>query len=331
MYALSRSKQFFILCLMALLSACSGERNKGEVTDFKALEYLGQIDQLNDTTFLSDAVFHLTVYGDTLAMADSKQGKVFFCTKDGRLLGSIGRKGEGPGEFLGLKQFVRLDDSTCFMRDTYKNKMAYYTNEHCERELQDREPGYFTRICRLGDDLYFYEKNFGGQLCRMNLGTDSVSFFGHAQDFEFKDITAVRNQRHVVTDGKYLYAARVDRPIVEKYTTEGEWVQTLDLSYKPIFKQIIEEDAIASSNSWPCVGIDIYPVNGKLYYLVGFQIDDKHRGSDKLVVITTDGSQMQVESLHSLSEGWYYSTLAVSGDELYAFEWAQGVMHKYKL
>lgn len=330
-------KKHFVLklqfcCLAALLTGCSGDRNKkGELEDFKPLDLLGQIEQLNDTTFFSDVVFHLTAFGDTLVMTDARQGVLFFCTKEGKLLGSLGRKGEGPGEFISLNQFVRLNDSTYFMRDTYKNKIAYYTNARFSRDIQNRETAYHTRICTSGKDVYFYEKNLKGQLSRMDVKTDSVVLFGHAEDFKFQDITALRNQRHVVTDGKYLYTARVDRPIVEKYTPQGELLQTLDLTYMPIFKQIIEQDAVPSAGSWPSMGIDIYPANGKLYYLVGYQIDDAHRGSDKLIVISADGPEMKVESLHSLSDGWYYSTLAVSSNELYAFEWAQGVMHKYTL
>lgn len=331
MWAVLGFKYFFILCLMSLLFACSGGQDNGYISDFEPLEFDRQIDRLNDTSFFSDAVSHLTIYDDTLVMADARQGVLFFCTKDGELLSSVGRKGEGPGEFLSLHQFVRLNDSTYFMRDIYKNKIVYYTNAHFVRDIPNLEPAYNTRICKLGNDVCFYEKNPNGQLCRMNLKTDSVTYWGKSEDFKFKDITALRNQRHVVTDGKYLYAARVDRPIVEKYTPAGELVQTLDFSYMPIFKHIIEQDAVASAGSWPNMGVDIYPANGKLYYLVGYEIDNEHRGADKLIVISTEGTEMQVESLHSLSDGWYYSTLAVSDDELYAFEWAQGVMHKYKL
>lgn len=324
----------FCVSLSLFLCCCHSNSPvlQGNLEDFKPLEFNTKIEQIDDTTFFSSSVYSLTfLSADTMAFTDMKHGALFLCDKNGRLVNRIGRYGEGPGEFIGLDEFVRINDTCYLLKDRMRDIVSVYHKNKFDHNVENIGRAYSNRMSSLGKTLFFYGKNDAGRLCKMNLKTDSITFWGNAEDFKFKDITALRNQRHAVTDGRYLYAARVDRPIVEKYTTEGEWVQTLDLSYMPIFKQLIEQDAIASAGSWPNMGIDIYAANGKLYYLVGFYIDDKHRGSDKLVVIPADGPQMQVESLHSLSEGWYYSTLAVSGDELYAFEWAQGVMHKYKL
>lgn len=320
------------LCLF-LFSCTSGSSILGgEVEDFHPLEYTGEIAQINDTTFFSTSVYSLTFLStDTIAFTDMKHGVLFLCDKDGRYVTRIGRRGDGPGEFRGLDVFIRMNDTCYVLKDRIRDLISIYHKDKFDHNIEHVGRAYSTRMSYLGETLFFYGRNDDGRLCRMNLKTDSVTYWGKSEDFKFKDITALRNQRHVVTDGKYLYAARVDRPIVEKYTPAGELVQTLDFSYMPIFKHIIEQDAVASAGSWPNMGVDIYPANGKLYYLVGYEIDNEHRGADKLIVISTEGTEMQVESLHSLSDGWYYSTLAVSGDELYAFEWAQGVMHKYKL
>lgn len=320
-----------IIVSLMLFQACTTTKPSGDEKDFKPLEYIGQIEQLNDTTFFSSSVYDLTLFGDTIVVADMKHNTLFFFSKTGNLLTQLGRPGEGPGEFLGLDQFARINDSCYVMKDRVGKKLVFYNNATFDHDIKNLGMTYNTRICHIGNVLYFYEMNPEGLISQLNLTTDSITKFGNSVDFKFKDITALRNQRHLATDEMHLYTARVDRPIIEKYDLNGQLIQTLDMSAMPIFANLIESDKIPSAGSWPNVIFDMYLDNSNLYLLAGYRINDDNHGCNKLIIVSTSGPTMQVKSLHSLSKGWYYSTLGVAGDELYAFEWTQGILHKYKL
>ena len=75
--------------------------------------------EASDSILLEEAEFHLgqpySMSVDTMdgsfVVADSYSGRIFRFARDGRLVQSYGRPGEGPGEFAGLDKVMILNDS----------------------------------------------------------------------------------------------------------------------------------------------------------------------------------------------------------------------------
>jgi len=74
-----------------------------------------------DATRLSDG---------TIAVAERRAGTIRFYSPDGDLTGSVGRRGEGPGEFAGLRSVDALDGDSLLAFDPRTQRVTIYDPTH---------------------------------------------------------------------------------------------------------------------------------------------------------------------------------------------------------
>src|SRR5690606_23185391 len=68
-----------------------------------------RIDRLSDSSYLSDV--RSMVFDQYLYVTDYERNQIIKLTPEGELLGYLGAKGKGPGEFLGASDIIVHGDS----------------------------------------------------------------------------------------------------------------------------------------------------------------------------------------------------------------------------
>lgn len=92
--------------------------------DRDALLSVGEVIELKDLLSISD----LAVHGDVIYAVDGQEKKVFKYSLDGRILGSIGQEGAGPGEFA-KPQRVSFFGDRMFVLDWPANVHVFEADE----------------------------------------------------------------------------------------------------------------------------------------------------------------------------------------------------------
>lgn len=118
LYMMMRLTALMTYCWMAcVLASCVGSASSDAIevnllhTDVDTIAYSAFVDSIEyiplETTeeCLVGEVTDVVMAGDRLFVFDAKQQEVWSFDRSGRYVGRLGRRGEGPGEYLSIAQF----------------------------------------------------------------------------------------------------------------------------------------------------------------------------------------------------------------------------------
>lgn len=116
-----------------LLAGCEGRSQSGETPASSTNWSLGNIPSVtigvaegDERYELSGASSSLRLADERIVIANSGTNELRVYDGTGQFVGSIGRKGEGPGEFIGALQMVALSESTFAVFDQQNQRLSRF-------------------------------------------------------------------------------------------------------------------------------------------------------------------------------------------------------------
>jgi hypothetical protein len=97
------------------------------------------INQLSDSTFFSD-IRSLFYYNNKFFVSDYNRDQIFILDKDLRLIKTLGRKGNGPGEFSGVSHLYVRNDSIYAFNDYRRSIELYDTTGEYLKTIKPPSP-----------------------------------------------------------------------------------------------------------------------------------------------------------------------------------------------
>jgi len=110
---------------------------------------IGVVDGPSEYSF--SRIVDLAVLADgSLVVTDGSMQQISIFDRDGRYAGSLGQRGEGPGEFLAAPALAGVADDTLFAYDTRSGRMTSFTRDGQLVESTALRSGGGNRISELG-------------------------------------------------------------------------------------------------------------------------------------------------------------------------------------
>jgi len=220
-----------------LLSGCGKDARKREVQgkeivfdgDFAEREVrpVNYIENFGDSIYVDDVFRMLYTSEHGLFMTMLKQQVVFHLNENLNFTGVIGKSGEGPGEF-GTPSLLALNGDSLYIGDN--DGMEVYTTggEYVRTVRGFQTPRKFD----VYDGFVYMNTLYGDYpISKVNLKGEIVAGFGRWRHEERPNYRALNTRFIQTTDEGDVIAVSAVEPVVERYTRDGELLQTLDLSH----------------------------------------------------------------------------------------------------
>ncbi|WP_291530364.1 6-bladed beta-propeller [Bacteroides sp. UBA939] len=296
------------LLILLLLSGCNKMRR---VERQLVLDTL--ITELSDSSLFSNNVSCIICVSGDICFADYLAGNIVVLDENLRLRCKVGKRGEGPGEVIGVVHFVR-DKLDFHLLDEGSRSIKKYSlsGEHLSTVKIPRDISYAPWGRFLYLDSLFYLPNIKGT---------AVSVIGNDGQFikRFGTDSEEVGGRILLSGGKSgLLAIGVASPTIEKYTIDGTLQESLDYGNFPMVKDITK-DSHNSGNSFMAIVNDACLANERLYVLIRSQV----------LCFSLD-RDIQLESIYLLPHN-FYSSIAVWEGNLYGFNYQDSSIERFLL
>ena len=194
----------------------------------------------------------------SLAVADGGSHEIRFFSPEGRFRAKMGREGEGPGEFTGIRGFARTPADTLLVLD-YASRVTVVAPDGVFARVL-RLPGYVLEIHPLGTDEIVAVAGVptmsgwegAGGLVRQpqilwRYGSDGAQIDSIGQTAGWEEYVAIEDGRvagslvplfakhsHVVVHGGAIVRGDADRMQVEELSSSGEALRILRIVDWPL-------------------------------------------------------------------------------------------------
>ena len=304
-----------------LTISCNDKKEISQVT----LEKVVEIDQLGDSTFISD-VRSLDVYNDKIYLTDYQANQVFVLNSEFELLNTMGGPGRGPGEFMGAEGVAVFQDTVYVINDGKQSFELYDEDGHIQTIAISGSrlaPGKRFLISENG--LFFSTRNANENINSYKNGR-IIDTFGSPGETGSEIASRVKNQRHILGFHNRIIAVSDSRPEIETYDTKGNFISRFNYNEVKGIKQTMAAQPKAE-NSYIEIVTDAFLNSGNLYLLV-LTTDEGEKDLNKVLELEIQEEGFEVNRILDLGEGWF-SSFVVNDNYLVASK--AGSLVKYKL
>jgi hypothetical protein len=207
----------FFLFVILLNVACNKEKQTRQPI---SLTVNKRITQFNDTTFFTSA--DAMVYGDSsLYIASDKTHKIYQLGSSMNLIGSMGRKGKGPGEFTEITDMCFANDSL-YVYDRAQAKIVVYgRNNRLTREIGVHEAYCFSLTVDRQSHIFLSTPERDHPITELNARGQKIRSFG--QNIVGKTSRHfLRNQFMLFIYKNKLVAVSLSEPMAKVYSLDGK-------------------------------------------------------------------------------------------------------------
>ena len=286
-----------------------------------------EIDQFSDSTFFSD-IRSMYAYQDRVYVSDYTRSQVMVLNNNGILISTVSSQGQGPGELIGPSSLFVHDD-TLYVYDDKRKISVFYKDKYLRSfDVPTGLGG--TRFGLSGKHVIVANLEHPNSLAIVDTHTDSIVHFGQMFDFRSIERNRLRNGRFVLIQDSFVYAVSDNQPIVEKYSLQGNFIDSYDYSDVKIVNEKLSyvQRMPEEEKSYYILVNDCYLQNNKLYLLLVTRKEDRMQSN---IVLEMDITRtMQVDKIYNLGEGWFKSICGMS-DCLWAFNRTKATLVKYKI
>lgn len=216
---------------------------------------LKTLDFSADTNLILDSIrrFRHDSKGN-LYFFDSHLRVIKKYTRDYRFIKSIGRKGQGPGEFGQYSNFLISEEDSLYVYDPWKNRLNVFNTdgEYCRSfnfkpSLESRSTPF--EIDRKGNIyLSFYDPKTEKVIHKYNSKGNHQKSFGQRGSgysipksfYGYRHLTNF-SYGHLVIYNGFLYYSQQNPCQIRKYTLEGDLIMIIDRQSKLVIPHKIEQ------------------------------------------------------------------------------------------
>jgi hypothetical protein len=307
-------------------------QNNGKYTVYKCISDL-QIDQFSDSSFFSDIRCMQYSQGKIYALDVERRDIVVFDENFGNM-NFIGKPGRGPQELTEPYRFYTVEDTIYVMdsgvgsiKSIYQDSVLYQQSLN-GRHLRNRFfylfGNFYLPLPADSSTFVVLEKTtgknaiekYGGKVCR----------------FDAEKATIIHNYRNLLYNGTdTFYATSPNFTNIEEYDLKTfQLITILDMSDIPIVRHnlnYIDTHPLTNPNSLYTPFADSYLSDNSLYLLCS-QLGDNFK-TNQLIRISLF-PQMKASAIYELP-GENYRSFCVSPDYIYAFNYTDATIERFKL
>ncbi len=338
-----------LACVLASMLGLTGCSTEDGVSQEKSLIATGLVEAIEGDRFM-ESVRAMHQSGDILYLSGKGYNHIFALDDDLRVIRTIGRSGEGPGEFPRAPNSLYAEGNRVFgFQSGSKNVHVFSLEGDYLRSFKAGLRGgpwsqgisvnnqgdvYIASV--LPQDPYYSITKFDSS------GT-VIKTFGELLSTSYSERLNRRlsERRIAVINNEYLLAVGEHLPVIEKYSLDGELIQSSDLSDAPYFRERLNdaEDRYSQANDDSRIGIAIVTgymavLNSKLYLIPIEGYPEVGTNVNRLLEI--DLESLNILNAYTLLDHqggtlkWVDAFEFISEDELLVFEYTDGVFYRYK-
>ncbi len=246
-----------LACLSASMLGLTGCSTEDGVLQEKSLVATSFVEAVEGDRFMAH-VFAMQKSGDVLYLSGQGYGHIFALDDDLRVLRTFGRSGEGPGEFSEAPHNLYAEGNRVFGLEAGSNNAHVFSLEGDYLRSFSVDPRAVAleqgiSVNNQGD--VYIASAFPMEPSSITKSDSSgtvVKTFGELLTTSYPEMLNRRlsGRRITVINNKYLLAVGLCVPVIEKYSLDGELIQSSDLSDTPYFRERLDyaEDLYSQAN-----------------------------------------------------------------------------------
>jgi hypothetical protein len=311
-------KAFFSCCFVFLfLHSC-----KQNTSSIVYIEPYLTIEELSDSTFFKDVycIIHDAKY---LYASDTYNGRVLKFDLEMNYLGSIGARGQGPGEFSALNGIVCLNDTlyaiNCnigelnvfttdgkFVETVQKEGIVTVPDRYCMDESK------FIYVCSCLDTF---------PLVKYDAGMNRQFGFGTRQGGDDEKISANMYKLHLF--GNDILSVKEDEPLLTLYDRQGGMLlnRRIDnplFSSRLLFKKQEQEKDPANRKRTYKLFYDIAISGNDVYLLYIYHDSENLPCCNRIAKLVFENNDFRFVEAYQLPDVWYAS-ICIVGNRLVCY------------
>lgn len=316
-------KLSYCICLFLIISAC---QKKSEI-EIKTLKPVSSIGQLNDSTFLTDALDKILFTQHFNIIADNKQNCLFYVSDEFELIRKV-PYGEGPEEVRFTYQMIE-NQGQPIVADY--GKFSFQTLDEQGLVVKSLKPSteeWTSFLYGFGIDnngfLYMSSHESEYPIIKLDTSGNVVNQFGNWLEADNQRHKRTINNRYLTVNSRnQLINIYVSKPMVELWSEEGELVWELDLSEILAFRTRQYDERLRENPELKEILAftyynDFYLTDDQLYLL--FIGDYEVPNSNQLLHIdTSDGLELK-SVINLVQPGAYFKNIAIKGSQVFAYD-----------
>ncbi len=286
--------------------------------------------------------------GDVLYLSGQGYGHIFALDDDLRVIRTFGRSGEGPGEFPEAPHNLYAEGNRVFGLNAGSKNVHVFSLEGDFLRSFSVDPLRYVlsqgiSVNNQGD--VYIASSFPVvpySITKIDSSGTVIKTFGELLTTSYPETLNRRlsGRRITVISNKYLLAVGMSVPVIEKYSLDGELIQSSDLSDTPYFRERLDyaEDSYSQANGerGGIVSVISYmaTLNSRLYLLPVEGYPEVGLRVNRLLEI--DVESLNILNAYTLLDHqeeplrWVEAFEFISEDELLVFHYSEGVFYRYK-
>ena len=334
-------KTFLIIVLIFFLG-CTHNYKTIDI-DTLVLSPLKKIEQINDSTFLS-LVLNITESNGFVYFSDSKYNRIVCVDSNYKLVHCFGSSGRGPSEFNFAGGTI-----------VNNNKLYAIDEENKRINIFDLTGKYIGNIKGiipsmgrfiLNDSVYFGNTmtRDAPPIFKAQINGELIKQFGN-QERILKNVNEHTPKNYFLeTCRDQMIAICVTDPVIERYTSDGEFLNSFDYSNLAYVVQYIayckykdEHDKQSGSlRGTHSFCSNSYIKGNRLYLgLAGFDNVKNKVEANHILVLDVGGKTIKPVKMLELRNDngkdlWYYA-FCIAGDKLIAFDCNSYEIHEFNI
>lgn len=316
-------KMYRLIWALLLFQACTNPTTK-QLSVINLLK-IDETDMFSDSTFFSQ-LKSMYVTNGHIFLSDYKRNQVLEITPMNTVINTIGNQGRGPGELLGTSSLYVKNDTIYILSEFQQRFELFYKSQYVKGyQPNDRLDGQL-RFSVINSNIVYSPESDKHSMAFFDTKKHSSVHFGNKSKLESRYAG-----RHVWTDNNYIYSISKTRPIIERYSLKGDFVDQYDYGNIEIIAQItqyIDAHPVAENSFYQLIA-DVYLHQNKLYLLItNF---NSIRTTCK-TILTIDVKKMEATELYILNENdSWFGPFCIKDNDLYAFEYKKACIMKFQL
>ncbi|MXY24982.1 MAG: hypothetical protein F4Y45_10730 [Acidobacteria bacterium] len=283
--------------------------------------------------------------GDVLYLSGQGYGHILALDDDLGVIRTFGRSGEGPGEFSGAPRNLYAEGNRVFGLQAASNDIHAFSLEgdYLRSFSVDPEAVIWSQGISVNNQGDVYVANsfpvVPYSITKFDSSGTVIKTFGELLTTSYSETFNRRLSGRLITliINKYLLAVGLSIPVIEKYSLDGELIQSSDLSDTPYFRERLdyaEESYSQAGGGIVSVISYMATLNSRLYLLpiegyaeVGLRVNR---------LLEIDVESLNILNAYTLLDHqeeplrWVEAFEFISEDELLVFHYSDGVFYRYE-
>ncbi len=324
------------------LTACTGIEIDTPVTKLVAQDYA---ELLAPESFVKQ-VLTINTRGNTLFMNDEGATHILCVDTELNVVGTIGTKGDGPGEFPNWPHTFDVTDNNIYAYASNRRLQVFSHQGEYKRAIRPPVGVWANLAVDIEENVYLSHtaSEFEFPIIKLDSSGTVVNNFGDllVTDGFLRRKQQLSRRRLVVLNDQYLMTIGVAVPVVEKYSLDGELIAHNDLSQEPFFTHRLsypyemEESANEAGGSLGLVTVvqDVAVTNSMFYVLVIQGAPGQDLRTNTILAVDTETLTLEhayeLSDLEGKSLRWVNAFARSAFGELLVYHHSEGVFYRYR-